>query len=139
MKRFATAVLFCLAVCSIGSFALEASVTAADEQVAERLLSISGELRCLVCRNEPLADSDAELAKDLRREISEQIKAGKSDGEVLDFMTSHYGDFVLYQPKLKATMSLLWFGPMLPIIAGIGALVRYLRRRRKPMQEEVVD
>ena len=95
------------------------------------MVAISEELRCLVCQNESLAGSQADLAKDLRREIREQIAQGKSDKEILDFMIGRYGDFVRYRPPLKGTTFLLWFGPFLLLVAGIAALAIILRRRSR--------
>ena len=102
---------------------------AEDETVEKRMVAISDELRCLVCQNESLSGSHAELANDLRREIRSLIKDGKSDAEIMDFMVSRYGDFVRYRPPLKATTYLLWFGPFLLLAGAIVALVVYLRRR----------
>jgi cytochrome c-type biogenesis protein CcmH len=112
-------------------FAREAAPLAQDEAVERRMVTISEELRCLVCQNESLAASRADLAQDLRREIREQIGQGKSDKEILDFMTGRYGDFVRYRPPLKGTTFLLWFGPFLLLVAGVVALVAVLRRRGK--------
>jgi cytochrome c-type biogenesis protein CcmH len=123
-------VLSLLVACSPG-FAREAAPTAADVAVEKRMVAISEELRCLVCQNESLAGSQADLAKDLRREIREQIAQGKSDKEILDFMTGRYGDFVRYRPPLKGTTFLLWFGPFLLLVAGIAALAIILRRRSR--------
>ena len=123
-------VLSLLVACSPG-FAREAAPTAADVVVEKRMVAISEELRCLVCQNESLAGSQADLAKDLRREIREQIAQGKSDKEILDFMTGRYGDFVRYRPPLKGTTFLLWFGPFLLLVAGIAALAIILRRRSR--------
>lgn len=111
------------------SFAKEAAPLAADEVVEKRMASIAEELRCLVCQNESLAGSHADLANDLRREIRAQIKAGKSDTEIMDFMVSRYGDFVRYRPPLKSSTFLLWFGPALLLLIGFVALFAYLRRR----------
>ena len=127
-------ILSLLIACSPG-FAREAAPTAADIVVEKRMVAISEELRCLVCQNESLAGSQADLAKDLRREIREQIAQGKSDKEILDFMTGRYGDFVRYRPPLKGTTALLWFGPFLLLAAGVAALVLYLRRRGKRVVE----
>jgi len=127
MKRLVFAML-CLAACSLG-FAREAAPLAQDEAVEKRMVAISEELRCLVCQNESLAGSRADLAQDLRREIREQIGQGKSDKEILDFMVGRYGDFVRYRPPLKGTTLLLWFGPFALLLAGIVALVIVLRRR----------
>ena len=115
MKRLVF-VLICLAAFNLG-YSKEAAPLAQDEAVEKRMVVISEELRCLVCQNESLAASRADLAQDLRREIREQIGQGKSDAEILDFMVGRYGDFVRYRPPLKGTTLLLWFGPFLP---GIG-------------------
>ena len=109
----------------------EAVPMAADEAVEKRMVAISEELRCLVCQNESLSGSHAELAQDLRREIRSLIKQGKTDAEIMDFMVSRYGDFVRYRPPLKATTYLLWFGPFLLLAGAITALVVYLRRRAR--------
>ncbi|MBK9596641.1 MAG: cytochrome c-type biogenesis protein CcmH [Rhodocyclales bacterium] len=131
-------VLSLLIACSPG-FAREAAPTAADVVVEKRMVAISEELRCLVCQNESLAGSQADLAKDLRREIREQIAQGKSDKEILDFMTGRYGDFVRYRPPLKGTTFLLWFGPFLLLVAGITALAIILRRRGKRVAEATLS
>jgi len=115
--------------------AKEAAPLAQDEAVEKRMVAISSELRCLVCQNESLSGSNAELAHDLRREIRSQIAAGRSDGEIRDFMVSRYGDFVLYRPPLKATTLLLWFGPGLFFVGGLVALIRYLRRRNSAIKD----
>jgi len=99
--------------------------------VDARMVRITAELRCLVCQNQTIADSDADLAVDLRRQARELLLAGKSDREVIDFMTSRYGDFVLYRPPLKASTVLLWFGPAVMLVVGAGALVAVLRRRSR--------
>ena len=114
-------------------FAKEAVPLAQDEAAEKRLVAISSELRCLVCQNESLSGSNAELAHDLRREIRTQISAGKSDGEIRDFMVSRYGDFVRYRPPLKGTTLLLWFGPALLFAGGLGGLFLFLRRRSRVM------
>ena len=111
--------------------AKEAAPLAQDEAAEKRLVAISSELRCLVCQNESLAGSNAELAHDLRREIRGQIQAGKSDGEIMDFMVSRYGDFVRYRPPLKGTTLLLWFGPALLFAGGLGGLFLFLRSRSR--------
>ena len=109
----------------------EATPTDLDPVAQKRLIGLAAELRCLVCQNQTIADSNADLAVDLRREIREQIKAGKSDSQILEFMTTRYGDFVLYRPPLKVTTVLLWFGPALLVIAGVFVLVRVMRARRR--------
>ena len=121
------AALFALAVPL--AYAGEAQPLAPDEATEQRLVVISSELRCLVCQNESLAGSHAELAGDLRREIRTLIRDGKSDAEILDFMVARYGDFVRYRPPFKTTTLLLWFGPLLFLVAGLVALFVHLRRR----------
>jgi cytochrome c-type biogenesis protein CcmH len=95
------------------------------------MVRITSELRCLVCQNQTIADSNAALAVDLRREARELLQQGKSDTEVVAYMTARYGDFVLYRPPLKATTMLLWFGPALMLVAGGAVLVLVLRRRSR--------
>lgn len=122
----------CLAAALVLPFAVQAKEAAplADDPVVEqRMIAISEDLRCLVCQNESLAGSHAELAEALRDEIREQIRAGKSDKEISDYLVDRYGDFVLYRPPLKAATLLLWFGPLALVLVGLGALVRILRRR----------
>ena len=115
--------------------AKEAEPLAQDEAAEKRLVAISSELRCLVCQNESLSGSHAELANDLRREIRTLIKDGKSDSEIMDFMVSRYGDFVRYRPPLKASTWLLWFGPALLFVGGLAALLIYLRRRNSAIDD----
>jgi cytochrome c-type biogenesis protein CcmH len=114
-----------------GALAKEAAPLAADESVEKRLINIAEELRCLVCQNESLAGSHADLAEDLRREVRSLIKQGKTDQEIKDFLVSRYGDFVLYRPPVKPTTWALWIGPFVFLIVGIAGLVAYLRRRGK--------
>ena len=120
-------VLFC--TLTSGSWAKEAELLAEDPVVEQRLISISEEMRCLVCQNESLAGSRADLALDLRRELRELIKQGKSDEEIRTFMVDRYGDFVLYRPPVRPTTWLLWLGPFILLIGGVIILLRYVRRR----------
>ncbi len=97
------------------------------------------EIRCLVCQNQSLADSDAELAHDLRVEVYEMVQEGRSDAEIIDFLVKRYGDFVLYKPPLKPQTWFIWFGPfVLLAIAGF-LLVRALRRQRQVPASEISD
>jgi len=107
-----------------------------DPKIEQRMRALTEQLRCLVCQNETMADSRADLAEDLRRQIREQMKAGKSDQEILAFLTQRYGDFVLYKPPVKATTYLLWFGPFILLIAGTGVLYRYLKHRRDSIKDK---
>jgi cytochrome c-type biogenesis protein CcmH len=115
--------------------ASEAKPTAQDPVAAARAVSLAHQLRCLVCQNQSIAESNAELAVDLRRQIDEQIAAGRSDREIVDYMTARYGDFVLYRPPLNAATFLLWFGPALLLLAGVWALRRLLRARAQAAPE----
>jgi len=92
-------------------------------------------LRCLVCQNETLADSQADLAQDLRAQIREQMKAGKTDKEILSYLTDRYGQFVLYRPPVEPTTYLLWFGPFLFLLAGLLDLFRYVKQRRQMISD----
>ncbi|MEA9603408.1 cytochrome c-type biogenesis protein [Polynucleobacter sp. JS-JIR-II-c23] len=127
MKR-----IFLIAVCvfSLGNaFAKDAAPLADDPVTEQRLISISEEMRCLVCQNESLAGSRSDLANDLRREIRILIKEGKSDDQIRSFMVERYGDFVLYRPPVKPVTWLLWIGPFVILGLGIAGLLMYLRRR----------
>ena len=107
---------------------------AEDPKLEARLVDISQELRCLVCQNESLASSHAELADDLRREVRDLIRQGKSDQEINDFLVSRYGDFVLYRPEVKPLTWVLWFGPFLLLLVAAVFLGVYLRQRRQLAQ-----
>jgi cytochrome c-type biogenesis protein CcmH len=111
--------------------AKEAAPLAEDPVVEQRLIAISEEMRCLVCQNESLSGSRAELAMDLRRELRTLIRAGKSDEQIREFMVSRYGDFVLYRPRVKPETWLLWAGPFILMISAVIVLVVYLRRRNR--------
>ena len=115
---------------SFGSAIANEAAPLADDPVTEqRLISISEEMRCLVCQNESLAGSRSDLANDLRREIRILIKEGKSDEQIRNFMVERYGDFVLYRPPVKPVTWLLWIGPFVILAIGIAGLLTYLRRR----------
>jgi cytochrome c-type biogenesis protein CcmH len=106
-----------------------------DPALEQRLKNLSQDLRCLVCQNETLADSRADLAEDLRDEIREQMKAGKSDKEIISFLTARYGQFILYKPQVTPTTYLLWFGPFVLLLAGLAVLFRYIKQRRELIPE----
>ena len=129
MKRATFAVLasFCFAMAIFAQVAQPLE----DPAIEERMRNLTKQLRCLVCQNETLADSQAPLAEDLRREIREQIKAGKTDQEIMAYVSQRYTDFVLYNPPVKATTYLLWFGPFVLLLSGTVFLYRYLKRRRE--------
>jgi cytochrome c-type biogenesis protein CcmH len=130
-------------ICALAAlFAFGGSVVAReaqsneDPQIEQRMRHLTEQLRCLVCQNETLADSRADLAEDLRRQVREQMKAGKSDQEIIAFLTARYGDFVLYNPPVKKTTYLLWFGPFALLVGGTAILYRYLNQRRKMIVEK---
>lgn len=132
-----TAALLLIIVSAVASSAVakDAVPLAEDPKLEERVMAVSKELRCLVCQNETLADSRADLAVDLRNQIREQMKAGKSDEEVIAFVTARYGDFVLYRPPIRPSTYLLWFGPFVLLLAGLVFLFRFVKQRREMIEE----
>jgi len=130
--------LYLLLLLSMAATAVaqQARPMAEDPVLEERLMNLSRELRCLVCQNETLADSRADLAVDLRNEIREQMKAGKTDQEIIAFLTARYGDFVLYRPPVKAATYFLWFGPFVLLLGGLFLLFHYLKKRRQLITEK---
>ena len=122
-----------LAVCLVtsGAQGVEAPFAVADSALEVRVMAVATELRCLVCQNQTIADSHADLAVDLRRQIREMLGKGDSERQVLDFMTARYGDFVLYRPPWKASTALLWLGPVLLLAGALGSLALVLRRRSR--------
>jgi cytochrome c-type biogenesis protein CcmH len=117
------------------AYSADAVPTDQDKVAAARAVKLSEQLRCLVCQNQTIAESNAELAVDLRRQVKEQIAAGRSDAEIVDFMTARYGDFVLYKPPFKAITALLWLGPVLLLVVSALVLTAVVRRRRNPAAE----
>jgi len=117
------------------SYAGEARDMAKDPVLEKRMVGLAEELRCLVCQNESLASSHAELAEDLRREVRELMQKGMTDQEIKDFLVARYGDFVLYEPPLKSFTLLLWLGPFAFLIGGLILLIMKLRERQKNMVE----
>ena len=105
----------------------------------QRVRQLEEKLRCLVCQNQSLADSNAELAGDLRREVREQVAAGRSDEQITGYLVQRYGDFVLYEPPFKPTTALLWIGPFVLLFAALLVLVATLRRRRRAPEEPALD
>lgn len=129
-RPFAVLVLvsaFCVAVTSL-AFAID-PLPFQDHAQELRFQALTKQLRCLVCQNESLADSNAPLAADLRRDVFQQMQAGKTDDEIKAWLTARYSDFVLYDPPLSAGTWLLWFGPVIVLLAG-GAVILVVVRRR---------
>ena len=106
-----------------------------DAALEKRVRDLSHELRCLVCQNQTLADSNAPLAVDLRNQVREQLKSGRSERDVVDFLVARYGDFVLYRPPLKASTVLLWAGPFVLLAFGLLLLILKIRRKAPPAPE----
>jgi len=129
VARRLVAMLLCLAALCAG--AAEAPPAAADPALEARMLRIAAELRCLVCQNQTLADSNAALAVDLREQLRTMLRQGRSEAQVLQYMTDRYGDFVRYRPPMQPRTWLLWFGPAVLLAAGLGALSLVLRRRSR--------
>jgi len=128
----------------IGFFLLQSVLASAEEArplqanvvVEAQVQRLSEELRCLVCQNQTIADSHAELAQDLKQEIREMAAKGMSDQAIIDYLVARYGDFVRYRPPLKASTLLLWLGPFALMLAGAIGLVVMLRRREKMVADK---
>ena len=110
--------------------AREAALLAEDPLVEKRLIHISEELRCMVCQNESLASSRAELANDLREEVRKLIREDRSDSQIKEYLVTRYGDFVLYKPEVKPLTWVLWFGPFMLLVLAILGMAYYLRQRQ---------
>ena len=126
---------FALALACGGAFAAEALPASDNPELEARVMKISNELRCLVCQNETIAASHAELAVDLRRQVREMLQNGQNEQQVVDYMTARYGDFVLYRPPFKPLTALLWMGPAVMVVVGLGTLFVVLRRRSRLADE----
>ncbi len=141
MKRLLGALLMAFVV-GAGAVQADSTLTAFDFRDAaeeQRYKDLIEEIRCLVCQNQSLLDSDAELAHDLRREVFDLMRQGKDDGEVISFLVTRYGDFVLYKPPLKPSTYPLWFGPFLLLAIAAAILFRALRRRAQVAEPEFTD
>jgi cytochrome c-type biogenesis protein CcmH len=119
--------------------AAEAAPAAADPQLERRVMSVAEELRCLVCQNQTIADSNAPLAVDLRDQVREKIREGMSEQEIVDYMVARYGDFVRYRPPLKLTTVLLWFGPLVLLLGAVFFLIRRVRAGTHDRDEPLSD
>jgi len=130
-RPWAMAAIGCLLALRLsGAAAGEAAPLAEDPVLEQRVMRLAEELRCLVCQNQTIADSHAGLAVDLKKQIREQLSAGRSDKQVLAYMVDRYGDFVLYRPPVKGTTAALWFGPFALLAFGAATAVVIVRRRR---------
>ncbi len=131
MKSLIALVALMAVLCAAPAIASTATPTENDPVVAKREYDLAVQLRCLVCQNQSIAESNADLAVDLRRQVREQIAAGRSDREIIDFMTARYGDFVLYQPPFRTATALLWLGPALLLLVGAVVAFRVVRARAR--------
>jgi cytochrome c-type biogenesis protein CcmH len=141
MKRVILNAVLTLSLVLFASVSMgrEAMPMSEDPKLEARLDELSHELRCMVCQNESLASSRAELADDLRTEVRELLRSGKSDREVKDFLVSRYGDFVLYNPEVKPLTWVLWFGPFVLLVIAVIFLGIYLRQRRALAAPEAIS
>ena len=121
----------CVALAPSPASAREAAPATADPVLEAHVMRISSELRCLVCQNETIAASHADLAVDLRNQVREMLRQGRSEAEIMSYMTDRYGDFVRYRPPVKPTTWVLWYGPAALLVGGVAALVLVLRRRSR--------
>ena len=134
--------LLLLSLLPVFSYAGEAKDLAEDPVLEKRMIGLAENLRCLVCQNESLASSHSDLANDLRREVREQMKKGMNDKEIIDYLVSRYGDFVLFDPPMKKSTLILWYGPFALLLIGGGVLIYQLRKRKSQIEEadiSVVD
>ena len=129
MKVRAALLGFVISLIGCAAWSVDANGQLEDPALQARFESISKDLRCLVCQNESVADSNAALADDLRRQVREMLVGGKSDREIFDFMTARYGEFVRYNPPLEGKTYLIWGAPFLLLLAGIGIVYRIMRVR----------
>lgn len=131
MRKLPLLLLLCMTLFGYTAWAVDGEPAFADIQLQARYEALTHQLRCLVCQNETIADSSATLAGDLRRELREQLAAGKTDTEILKFMTDRYGAFVLYKPPFEQRTWLLWLGPALFLLIGAGVAARIIMRRAR--------
>jgi cytochrome c-type biogenesis protein CcmH len=129
LVRLCAPLVLCLV--AVAAHAGEAAPAVADPVLEKRVMAIAAELRCLVCQNQTIADSNAELAVDLRNQVRDMLRKGQSQDDILAYMTARYGDFVLYRPPLKQSTALLWFGPAALLLGALILLVMALRRRAR--------
>jgi len=135
MKKLTTILL---ALCLVATLPVRAAIDLTDfggnKVLEKRYHTLVTELRCLVCQNQTIADSNADLAKDLRREVHDMLVAGKTDDEIKDFMLERYGDFVLYKPPVRSSTVPLWLGPFILLAIGLVVVVVIIRRRTSQAQ-----
>ena len=131
LRACACALLLVMLAAHLPARSADAPVAAANPELEARMMLLAAELRCLVCQNQTIADSHAELAQDLRQQIRDMLAKNMSERQILDYMTERYGDFVLYRPPFKASTLLLWVGPAVLMVGALGTLLLVLRRRQR--------
>ncbi len=132
-----TGLLLSFALHSVGFAQSNAAPSVSDNPALEKkVLEVSNELRCLVCQNQTIADSNADLAVDLKNQVRQQLSEGRSKQEILKYMTERYGDFVLYKPPFNAATVMLWVGPFLLMLFGLVLLVRQIKQRKQELSQE---
>ncbi len=140
MKRLSiplTGLFLSFAIFGIGFAQSNLAPSVAENPALEKkVLEVSNELRCLVCQNQTIADSNADLAVDLKNQVRQQLSEGRSKQEILKYMTERYGDFVLYKPPLNAATLMLWIGPFLLMLLGLFLLIRQIKQRKQELSKE---
>ncbi|WP_108507925.1 cytochrome c-type biogenesis protein [Polynucleobacter acidiphobus] len=132
-----TGLLFSFAIPGSGFAQNNTAPTVSDNPVLEKkVLELANELRCLVCQNQTIAESNADLAVDLKNQVRQQLSEGRSKQEILKYMTERYGDFVLYKPPFNASTLMLWVGPFLLMLLGLILLVRQIKQRKQELSQE---
>jgi len=139
VRNFIQVLIFALLVSGGPAAAAIEPLRFDDPELEARYKALNEELRCLVCQNQSLADSDAPLAADLRKEVYEMLNRGESDREIVDFLVARYGDFVLYRPPVRQTTYLLWAGPFLFLVIGAGVMIYMVRRHTREARATVSD
>lgn len=139
MRSVLSVLLLALAALSFSSMADEAKPVGDDSALERHVMKLTSELRCLVCQNQTIADSHADLAIDLRKQVREKLAQGWTDKQVVDYMVERYGDFVLYRPPVKSTTWLLWFGPFLLLVLGLVVLGWRIKSRARLAETRTVS
>jgi len=138
MRLLKIFVACCLLVLTVPALAIQ-DIELSNTEDEPRFNELSNVLRCMVCQNQSIADSNAELARDFRNQVKEKINAGQSNDEIVDYMVQRYGDYILYKPPFNMATALLWTGPFLLVIAGFIIIFRIYRRQRRARPEDAPD
>jgi cytochrome c-type biogenesis protein CcmH len=139
MKAFALSIMIAVLGLMPSAYAFDSELAFQDPAMQERYENMTKLLRCPMCQNQAIADSPVGVAADLRRELREQMAAGRTDAEIMDFMTARYGDFILYNPPVKPKTWLLWAAPVLLLLVGVGSAAVIIMRRSKGEMDDAAD